>query len=166
MKLKWLLALLLLVMASEAFSQTYMIVRKKGSTRKYQYFVGSEIVYKQKGREVFFTDRITEFADSTIVMENNILLISQLEELDVRNTESNRAPYLRVSEGLLPTVGIGLLAIDLFNNSVIDGNEFSLDRSTTATAVSLTAIGYGLKLARRKKVNLNKPKFEAYIVGL
>ncbi|MGW8122277.1 hypothetical protein ACV07N_06410 [Roseivirga echinicomitans] len=166
MKAKWPFVLLCLLFVSEAaFSQAYMVVRKKGSMRKYEYFVGSKIVYKQKGQKVFFTDRITEFADSTLVLDNNILLTSQIAEIDIRNAESNRSDFLSVSETLLPTVGIGLIAIDLFNHSIVDGKRLSLDRSTTTTAGVLIATGYTMKLVRRKKVNLMKPKFEIYIVG-
>lgn len=167
MKAKWPFLIFCLLLISEtAFSQTYLVVRKKGSMRKYEYFEGSKIIYKQKGQEVFFTDRITEFADSTLVLENNILHTSQIAEIDVRGAESNRSKFLRASETLLPTVGIGLMAIDLFNHTVVDGQDFSLDRSTTTTAGILMATGYTMKLARRKKVDLTNPKFEIYIIGL
>ncbi|KYG82091.1 hypothetical protein EV198_2705 [Roseivirga ehrenbergii] len=167
MKAKWpFLIICLLLLSEAAFSQTYLVVRKKGSMRKYEYFVGSKIVYKQKGQEVFFTDRITEFADSTLVLDNNILHTSQITEIDVRGAESNRSKFLGASETLLPTVGIGLMAIDLFNHTVVDGQKFSLDRSTTTTAGILMLTGYTMKIARRKKVDLTNPKFEVYIVGL
>jgi hypothetical protein len=167
MKAKWPLVLLCLALATQtAFSQTYLVVRKKGSTRKYEYFVGSQIVYKQKGYDVFFTDRISEFADSTLILDDNIIRISQIAEIDLRNANSNRAPILRTSEDLLPALGIGLMAIDLFNNSIVDGNDFSLDRSTTITSGILIATGYGMKLARRKKANFTNPKYELYIIGL
>ncbi len=167
MKAKWPFLVICLLFVSEVvFSQTYLVVRKKGSMRKYEYFVGSKIVYRQKGQEVYFSDRITEFADSTLVLENNILHTSQITEIDVRGAESNRSQFLRASETLLPTLGIGLMAIDLFNHTVVDGQKFSLDRSTTTTAGILVVTGYTMKLVRRKKVDLTNPKFEIYIVGL
>ncbi len=156
-------ALLLAFQAADA--QSYLILRKKGSMRKYTFWRGNEMVYKMKGYDAFFADRITDFADSTIILENNIILISQLEVVDVRNAESNRAPLLRSAEGVLPVIGIGLFALDIFNHSVIDGNELSLDERTTTTAAAMVATGYALKLMRRKYIRLNKPKFEAYIVG-
>lgn len=167
MKAKWPLVLLCIVLATQtAFSQTYLVVRKKGSTRKYEYFVGSQIVYKQKGFDVFFTDRISEFSDSTLILDDNILLLSQITELDLRNTSSNRAPILKSAENLLPALGIGLMTIDFVNNTIVDGNEISLDKSTTITSGVLLAAGYGLKLARRKKADFTNPKFEMYIIGL
>tara|TARA_R110001599_G_scaffold352797_1_gene588611 strand:+ start:1865 stop:2371 length:507 start_codon:yes stop_codon:yes gene_type:complete len=167
MKAKWPFLILCLLFVSEAaFSQTYLVVRKKGSMRKYEYFVGSKIVYKQKGQEVFFSDRITEFADSTLVLDNNILHTSQITEIDVRGAESNRSQFLRASETVLPTIGIGLMAIDLFNHTVVDGQPLSLDRSTTTTAGILMLTGYTMKIVRRKKIDLTNPKFEIYIIGL
>jgi hypothetical protein len=167
MKSKWPLVLLCFALASHsAFSQTYLVARKKGSTRKFEFFVGSQITYRQKGYNTFFQDRITEFADSTVVMDNNILLLSQIEEIDVRNASSNRAPILRSIESILPSIGIGLMAIDIFNNTVIDGQDFSLDRSTTTTAATLVTVGYAMKFMRRKKLDLTNPKFEIYIIGL
>ena len=156
-------ALLLAFQAVDA--QTYLLMRKKGSMRRYTYFRGSELVYKMKGYDAFFTDRITDFADSTIILENNIILLEQLDVVDVRNAQSNRSPITRSAESLLPGIGIGLFALDIFNHSVIDGNELSLDKRTTVTAAALVASGYALKLMRRKYIRLYKPKYEAYIVG-
>lgn len=167
MKFKWAFLVLFLALASEiAFSQTYLIARKKGTTRKYEYYVGSPIVYKQKGYDVFFKDRIVEFADSTLVLEDNIILLSQIEELDIRTASSNRAPILKSAESLLPSLGIGLMVIDIFNHTVIDGQSLSLDQSTTTTSASLITVGYAMKLMRRKKIDLKNPKFEIYIIGL
>lgn len=132
--------------------------------RRFEYRVGDTFVYKQKGMDEFFRDKITEFVDSTIVLENNIVLIEQIIEVDIQNAFTNRPQLLGVSERILPTAGFGLLAIDLFNNSVIGGNEFSLDKGTTVTAAAMVGTGYALKAFRRKRVNLTKEKFEAYIV--
>jgi len=157
--------LLLLFLFQGLSAQDYLLIRKKGSTRRYEYRVGDYLVYKQKGMTEFSKDRITEFADSTIVMENNIVLIEQLVEVDIQGAHTNRAQILMASEKVLPTIGYGLLAIDLFNNSVIDGNEFSFDRGTTITSGALVATGYALKIFRRKRINLTNEKFEAYIVS-
>ncbi len=165
MKARNTLFFLLLLFAFEGLTaQDYMLLRKKGSTRRYEYRVGDTFIYKQKGMDEFFKDRITQFVDSTIVMENNLVLIEQLIEVDIQNAFTNRSELLRASETLLPTVGFGLLAIDLFNNSIIDGNEFSLDQGTTITAAAFVGTGYALKIFRRKRIKLTNPKFEAYIV--
>lgn len=166
MKIRSTLFFLLLLFLFQGLSaQDYLLVRKKGSTRRYEYRVGDYLVYKQEGRAEFFKDRITEFVDSTIVMENNIVLIEQLTEVDIQNASTNRAQILMAAERTLPTIGYGLLAIDLFNNSVIDGNEFSFDRGTTLTSGALVATGYAMKIFRRKRIDLTKENFEAYIVS-
>lgn len=73
-------------------------------------------------------------------------------------------PLLRSAEDILPVAGFGLLAIDLFNNSVIEGNPFTFDNGTTASSAALVLTGYSLKWMRRKKVDLTNPKFEAFII--
>ena len=133
--------------------------------RRYTYYKGNELVYKQKGYDAYFRDRIIDFADSTIVLENNIILVNQLEVVDVRRANSNRASILRSAETVLPTLGVGLMAIDLFNHSVIEGNELTLDQGVTTAAGAMVASGFILRGMRRKYIKLNKPKFEAYIVG-
>ena len=167
MRLPLLLGLFfLLISFAEAEAQTYLLLRKTGSTRRYEFFVGDEFVYKVKGQEQFYKDRITGFADSTLVLENNILLVSQVHEVDIRNARTNRNEILRTGETLLPIVGVGLLAIDLFNYTVVDGQNFSLDRRITTTSASLVTTGFALRLFRRKKFKLHKPNFNAYILGL
>ena len=166
MKFRPVLLIFALLLAFQSVdAQSYLLLRKKGSMRRYTYFKGNELVYRMKGFDQFFSDRITDFADSTIILENNIILISQLDVVDVRNAQSNRAPIVRSAENLLPVVGIGLFVLDIFNHTVVDGNDFSLDERTTVTAGALVVSGYALKLMRRKYIKLYKPKFEAYIVG-
>lgn len=166
MNLKRLFFVLGLLFCFQAASaQAYMVLRKKGSTRRYEYRTGNYLVYKQKGESDFFTDRITDFADSTVVLENNIITLDQIEVVNVSNAFSNRSPLLRSAEDVLPVAGYGLLAIDLFNNSVIEGNPFTFDTGTTATSAAMVLTGYGLKWMRRKKVDLTNPKFEIFIVG-
>ncbi len=155
---------MLLFSFSALEAQEYLLVRKKGSTRRYEYRVGDTFVYRQQGMDQFFKDVITDFVDSTIVLENNIVLISQLEEIDIQNAFTNRPQILRQGEALLPTIGYGLLALDLFNHTIIDGNDFSFDKGTTITSGAFVAAGYGLKIFRRKRVDLTKEKFEAYLV--
>ena len=84
----------------------------------------------------------------------------------MRNASSNRSEILRTAEGLLPVLGIGLMAIDFINVVIVDSQEYTLDPGTTITAGSLITTGYLLKLMRRKYIKLYKPKFEAYIIGL
>lgn len=165
MKVRYTLSFLLLLFLFQGLSaQDYLLIRKKGSMRRYEYRVGDTFVYKQKGMKEFFKDRITQFVDSTIVMENNIVLIEQIIEVDVQNAFTNRPQLLLAAERTLPTIGYGLLAIDLFNNTVVDGNEFSLDKGTTITSGALVVSGYALKAFRRKRIDLTREKFEAYIV--
>lgn len=152
------------ILAHTAQAQ-YLVLRKKGSKRKYEYSVGTMIKYKQKGYDLYFTDRITDFADSTIILENNLLSIDQIAEVDIQNAYSNRADILMLGENYLPWIGAGLLAIDLINHTLVDGNDFSLDRGVTTVSGVLVATGLSLRLFRRKRVDLTNPKFEAYIIG-
>lgn len=166
MKLKKVFFVLgLLFFFQAASAQAYMVLRKKGTTRRYEYREGNYLIYKQKGELDFFTDRITQFADSTIVLENNIIRLDQIEIVNISNAFSNRSPLLRSAEDLLPAAGYGLLAIDLFNNSVIEGNPFTFDNGTTFSSAALVLTGYSLKWMRRKKVDLTNPKYEAFIIG-
>lgn len=166
MKLKQITFLLGLFLLSGSLQAQYLVLRKKGSKRKYEYNIGSKLVYKQKGYDVYFRDVITDFADSTIILENNLIVLDQIEIVDIQNSFSNRPEILNLAEGYLPWMGAGLLAIDLLNHTVVDGNDFSLDRGVTTVSAAMVVTGLGLKAFRRKKVKLTNPKFEAYIVGL
>ena len=159
----FLLMLTLLPAFQTVEAQSYLLLRKKGSMRRYTYFKGDELVYKQKGYDTYFRDRIMDFADSTIVLKNNIILVSQLEVVDVRKARTNRAAILRKAENTLPALGVGLFAIDLANN-LIDGSPLTLDQGVTTAAGAMAASGFTLHWIRRKYIRLNKPKFEAFIV--
>lgn len=166
MKLKHIAVLLGLFIYSQSLQAQYLVLRKKGSKRKYEYVAGNTITYKQKGYDTYFTDRITDFADSTIILENNLITIDQIAEVNIENAFSNRKEILKLGENYLPIIGVGLLAIDLFNHTVVDGNDFRLDQGVTTVSGILVATGLGLRLFRRKKIDLTNPKFEAYIIGM
>lgn len=166
MKINKLFFILGLLFCFEALTaQSYMVLRKKGTARRYEYRAGDNFIYRQKGSDVFYDDRITEFADSTVVLENNIIRIDQIAEVNVSNAFSNRPEIFRSAERVLPIAGYGLFAIDLFNNSIVEGNPFTLEEGTTITSGALILTGYSLKWMRRKKINLTNPKFEVYIVN-
>lgn len=166
MKVKNFICFILLLFAfTEATAQEYLVIRKKGSKRRYEYRVGDTFVYQIKKEQPFLTDKITQLVDSTIVMENNIILIEQILQVDIQNATSNRPQILKTAEVTLPTLGYGLLAIDLFNNTVVEGNEFSLDRGITTTSAVMVGTGYALKIFRKKRIKLSKEQYDAYIVG-
>ena len=154
----------LLVCFQNLFAQSYIVVRKKGAARRYEYRIGDYLIYKQEGHNLFFKDRITGFADSTIVLENNIVHTSQITAVNISNASTNRPPILRKMEFILPVIGFGLLGIDILNNSLVEGNRFTLDKGVTTTSATLILTGYGLKWMRRKKIDLTNPNFELYIV--
>ncbi len=165
MKVKHLFLLLgMFFLFTDLSAQAYMVVRKKGTKRRYEYRAGSYLTYKQKGWDIYTTDRITDLKDSTLVLENNLLLIEQIESIDIQNAATNRSDFLRSAEGLAPVIGIGLMGLDFINHSVIDGNPYTFDERTTTTAAVFVVTGFGLKLFRRKKVHLTKPLFEAFII--
>lgn len=165
MKSRYFLVLLTIFISSEAFSQSYLVLRKQGTIRKYDFFAGDEFIYRMEGFENFFRDKIVDFADSTLILENNILHLTQLAEVDVRNSNSNRSDFLRYMESLLPVVGIGYLALDFINIAVVDGESYEMDNGVSEFTTTMVATGFALKFMRRKVFKLYKPYREAYIVG-
>ncbi len=166
MKLRYVLIVLTLVFAHEAFSQSYLVLRKQGTMRKFEFFAGDQFIYRMKGQDIFFKDRVADFADSTIILQNNILHLSQLEEVDVRNASSNRSEFLRSMENYLPVVGYGYFAIDFFNVAVVEGEKYTIDNGVAIWSAAMVGTGYGLKFMRKKIFKLHKPRREAFIVGL
>lgn len=165
MKIKHLFLLLgLFFIYTDLSAQAYMVVRKKGTKRRYEYRAGSYLTYKQKGWDIYTSDRIVELKDSTLVLENNLILIEQIESIDIQNAFTNRNKLLRQAEAMLPVIGVGLMALDFINHTVLEGNTYTLDERTTVSAAYFVATGYALKFMRRKKVHLTNPKFEVFII--
>jgi len=165
MKSRYLLVLLILFFSTEAFSQSYLVLRKQGTVRKYDFFAGDEFIYKIEGFEDFLRDKIVDFADSTLILQNNVVHLSQLLEVDVRNSNSNRSDFLRYMESLLPVIGIGYMAIDFFNIAVVAGESYEMDSGVLSFTTTMVVTGIGLKIMRRKVFKLHKPYREAYIIG-
>ena len=115
MKIKHLFLLLgLFFIYTDLSAQAYMVVRKKGTKRRYEYRAGSYLTYKQKGWDIYTSDRIVELKDSTLVLENNLILIEQIESIDIQNAFTNRNKLLRQAEAMLPVIGVGLMGTGLY----------------------------------------------------
>lgn len=166
MKSRYFLVLLFFFISSEAYSQSYLILRKQGTVRKFDFFAGDEFIYKMEGFDNFFRDKIVDFADSTLILQNNVLHLSQLVEVDVRNSDSNRSDFLRYMETLLPVIGIGYMALDFINIAIVDGQDYQMDSGVLSFTTAMVATGVGLRLMRKKVFKLHKPYREAYIVGV
>ncbi len=165
-RLRHIFVVLLIFFAHETFSQSYLVLRKQGAKRRFEFFPGDQFIYKMKGIDTFFKDRVADFADSTIILENNILHLTQIDEIDVRNADSNRSDFLRYMEGYLPTIGYGYFAIDFINVAIVEQENYSIDNGVAITSAAMVGTGYGLRLMRRKIFKLYKEKNQAYIVGL
>ena len=166
MKIRYILfVLILFLFALEANSQSYLVLRKQGTLRKYEFFPGDEFIYKMNGVDVFFKDQIQDFKDSTIVLKNNLLHITQIAEVDVRNADSNRSKFLTSLEYSLPVIGIGYFGIDFINVAVVEGEPYRVDSGVATWSAAMVATGFGLGIVKRKIFKLHKPGREAFIVG-
>ena len=115
-----------------------LILEKLGTKKRTVYRVGEEIILKRKGDSKEFRGTILEFYDSTFVVEDVYVDLSDIQYIKTVHTEG----FLSPSNGpKLIVAGVALLLIDQLNHTVIQGNDFRIPQEIAIASGALIVAG-------------------------
>ncbi|MBR9999347.1 MAG: hypothetical protein KFF73_10265 [Cyclobacteriaceae bacterium] len=115
-----------------------LILEKMGRKYRIVYQTGDEIILKLRGDQKEFHGTITEFYNSTIVIEGIYVNLKDIHYVKTVHTEG----FLSPGNGpKLIIAGVGLFLIDQLNHSVIQGNDFRIPEGVAIISGSLIVAG-------------------------
>jgi len=114
------------LLAGDVYGQDkYLVLEKLGTKRRVVFYPGDEVIFKMKGSDLEITDVITDLQDSLILFVNSYVKPAEIDYIKLEHTKGFMSP----SNGpKLIIAGVVLFLIDQLNYSVIQGNDFRLDK--------------------------------------
>lgn len=146
------LTLVFAILSGVIYAQTFMVLEKMGTKKRYVYYVGEEIQYKLPGEKDFRSARITQILDSAFVTHNDSIPFRSIDKINIK---SQRKPGLLSAAGpMLIIAGLGYFAIDQINQGVVQGGGSSIDSSVVTASAIISGTGAMIMILRKNKVPL------------
>jgi hypothetical protein len=111
---------------------------------------GDEIVYALKGSKDIYRTYVNNLSDTSVTTGNVEVPFRKIERLYF----SQKQFYNDLGEKMT-AAGVLLFAADQINNSIVQGNDFSLNRGVTVTSIILAGAGLPMALIRKKSQVIN-----------
>lgn len=130
-------------------AQRFMILQKGANQKsRIKYEEGDFIVYQQKGRDFFVSDRIEEIHRDFLVLTENIIMPENIAAVDVRNKDERNHTLSNLS-GLMMAGGALYLTAETINGLYQEG-KFTYSKEGPIIGGSLLASGFILSRFRYK----------------
>lgn len=147
------LVLILIVGISFAASgQTFLVLEKMGTKKRYEYQQGEQIEVKLDNDDFFTRLTIVALGDSTIITETEAYTFSSIKVVKLRGEKT----WLKIAGPSLMVAGVLLFVIDATNQSVVQGGGYSVSTGVTIASASLVGVGTVFTFAGRNKVKMKK----------
>jgi hypothetical protein len=149
---KFFVLILLVVVSFVACGQTFLVLEKMGTKKRYEYHIGDKIEVMLNDDDFYTRISILGLEDSIILAKNQSIKLSSIKAIHL-NHKNN---FFRISGPTLMIAGVLLFAIDAFNQAVVQGGGYSNSPGVTAASVSLVGLGAVFTFAGRNKVKVKK----------
>ena len=131
---------------SNVIAQSYLLLYKKGTSRRFKFEVSDELTFKKAGQKKFITAKIIGFTDSTIVFDGFELRPGQIDI--IKPAEGDLAEEIGRK---LPLAGLGFIIIDYFQGE----NTNSFNKSSLIIGATLAGAGVLIGSLNKKKYIIN-----------
>ncbi len=153
-------SLLLIFLGFAAFThaqQNFLIMSKPGSTKRYYFYIGQDIIFKTMESDYFETNQILKIKKDLLIFPNNELQYSQIKAIKLdKSTEI--MPWKQVMASgvsLLGSLGIWNLAliVNTGRPSEYIGREFAFFSGIIAIPV---ALNFGKRAFTKTEYKINE----------
>jgi hypothetical protein len=131
----------------------FIVVEKTMSDKQITYSSGDEISYKLKDEDFFRTDHIVALNDTAIEFHYNMIAFHEIAEVNIKNKRFGKV-NLRGIGGKVQFVGLAYIAIDQFNQVVVQGEDASFNTSVWIVGGLIFVGGTLMKVLTPKKIKL------------
>ena len=149
---KILVFVLILGITFTASGQTFLVLEKMGTKKRYEYQQGEQIEVKLDNDDFFTRLTIVALGDSTIITETEDYIFSSIKAVKLRGEKT----WLKIAGPSLMVAGVLLFVIDATNQSVVQGGGYSVSTGVTIASASLVGVGAIFTFAGRSKIKMKK----------
>ncbi|MEM1407616.1 MAG: hypothetical protein AAGG59_12630 [Bacteroidota bacterium] len=154
----------LIIISLTGYAQEkYLILKKKNRPYSIIFQEGDEMRFKLKGERFFTKALIQGFGKDDIRFHYYRIKLDEIAEIDVASKNFTIFSF-RSGPGKLLISGLAFVAIDQFNQTVVNDESFGIDSNTALIGAALTSSGIALKLIQKKRWKFRKRKHKMEIV--
>ena len=136
-------------------AQRSAVITKAGTERQVWYSAGDEIRFRLHGEDHYRRSTIHSVSDTGLVFKHFSIGFSEIEVVDLQGRRFAMFPFRSVGSMLIAG-GAGFVAIDWFNQQVVQGNKYEVSEGLLITGAAAVAAGGTLLLLEPKKLRLGE----------
>ena len=144
--------ILLFVLSFSVSAQTFLVLEKMGTKKRYEFHQGEQMEIKLGGDDYFTRITIIGLRDSTVSAENQEINLSSINAVKLKSKSS----FLKYSGPLLAIAGVALFTFDAINQTVVQGGSYEFSTGVAVASASLIGVGAAFTFAGRDKVKVKK----------
>ena len=144
--------LILLVLTLPVLGQKFLVLEKMGTKKRFEYQLNEKMNVRLDTDDYFTRITIKGLADSTIFTENLKIDFSSIKAVKLNKSTG----FFKYSGPLLMIAGATLMAIDVINQTAVQGGEYQSSMGVYVTSAALISVGAAFTFAGRDKVKLKK----------
>lgn len=145
--------LLFILLASFSFAQTFMVLEKMGTKKRYIYYIGQKIEYQLIDQKSYDRNLITTILDSAFVSRRDTIPFSSIHAINIKNKRN--AGIINTAGPTLIIAGASLLAIDAINRGLIQEGGYTWDTGIGTASTILVTIGALIMVLKKDRIILN-----------
>ena len=135
-----------------ATGQTFLVLEKMGTKKRYEYQPGEQIEVMLNNDDFFTRVTILNLGDSTIIAVNDTINFSSVKAVKLRGENT----WLKIAGPSLMVAGVLLFVFDATNQTAVSGGEYEFSPGVTVASAALIGVGALFTFAGRNKVKMKK----------
>lgn len=139
---------------SFSFAQSFLVLEKMGTKKRFVYNIGEQINYQLVGQKSIETSLITNILDSAIVSNNDTIHFSTIKMVNIGS--KRESTILTTAGPMLVAAGVVILAIDFINRGLIQEGGYTWDTGIGVASTALIASGALIMVLRKNKKNITE----------
>lgn len=144
--------LLVLGFTAPVLGQKFLVLEKMGTKKRFEYHISDKMDVKIGNDDYFTRITILDLSDTTIYANNLEINFSSVNAVKLNKGGS----FFKYAGPILMVAGATLLAIDIINQTAVQGGEYQSSTGIFVASASLVGVGAIFTFAGKDKVKLKK----------
>ena len=141
-----------IVLSLPVLGQKFLVLEKMGTKKRYEFHLNEKMGVQLDTDDYFTRITLKDLVDTTIVTENIKINFSSIKAVKLNKSTG----FFKYSGPLLMIAGATLLAIDVINQTAVQGGEYQSSTGVYVTSAALVSVGAAFTFAGKDKVKLKK----------
>ncbi len=143
------LTLLFSLASTFSVAQTFLVLEKMGTKKRFVFNIGEQINYQLVGQKTKEMRLLTNILDSAFVVNNDTIPFSTISMVNIGN--KRQSGILTTAGPILIYAGVIILAVDFINRGLVQEGEYTWDSGIGLTSAALVTSGALIMVLRKNK---------------